>query len=92
MQTTNNLLYIDNEQPVEYKYSLALCLDSICQNNDEISAIQILLSSLMNKTKKNERDLAHKTACIRAIRKINTQRIKSEVISALCEDDKDENK
>lgn len=92
MQTTDNLFYIDNEQPVEYKYSLALCVDAICQNNDEISAIQILLSSLTNKIKENEKDLAHKTACIRAIRKINTQRIKSEVISALCEDDKDENK
>ncbi len=91
MQTIDNLVYIDNEQSVEYKYSLALCVDVICQNNDEISAIQILLSSLMNKTKKNERDLAHKTACIRAIRKINAQRIKSEAISALCEDEKDEN-
>lgn len=91
MQITDKLVYIDNEQSVEYKYSLALCVDAICQNNDEISAIQILLSSLMNKTKKNERDLAHKTACIRAIRKINTQRIKSEAISALCEDEKDEN-
>jgi hypothetical protein len=92
MQTIDNSVYIDNEQLVEYKYSLALCVDAICQNNDEISAIQILLSSLTNKTKKNERDLAHKTACIRAIRKINTQRIKSETISALCEDEKDENK
>ena len=92
MQTLYNSVYRNNEQSAEYKYSLALCIDAICQNNDEISAIQILLSSLMNKTKKNERDLAHKTACIRAIRKINTQRIKSEAISALCEDEKDENK
>lgn len=67
-------------------YDLLRYVEYICKEDDEFNAIRLLVESANRKAAENKEELTHKSACIRAIKKINSG--KNEAIDALCEDEK----
>lgn len=58
-------------------------IEHIIELNEEIRAVQILMSCIEKNTEHLEKENAHMSSCLRAIKKINRE--KNEAISALCE-------
>ena len=58
-------------------------IEHIIELNEEIKAVQILMSCIERNTEHLEKENAEMSSCLRAIKKINRE--KNEAISALCE-------
>lgn len=58
-------------------------IQTICNLNEEIKAVEILMSRIKDNTEVLEKENAEMASCLTAIKKIN--RKKSEAIDALCE-------
>ena len=60
-------------------------IEHIIELNEEIRAVQILMSCIERNTEHLEKENAEMSTCLRMIKKINRE--KNEAISALCERD-----